>query len=308
MRILYLIGNGFDLNLGMNTRYIDFYNYYQTVKARSNVVIELKERISADLKNWSDLEIAFGQHTQYIKTTEDFDVLYADLEDNLADYLHKQVNKFDFSKIDTEKFYKDLIYPESHLTQADKLKINEIRKNKSSNANIIDIVTFNYTESIESILGEQQSDILLKSNSNNPTKLTGVEHIHGYLDNRMVLGVNDISQISNMDFHSNQDVLETLIKIDCNKTSKHNIDLKCKSLIKAADLICIFGCSLGATDNFWWNLIGDQFKRQAALIIYEKGEKIPARRSQLIGRREREIKDYFIAKTNLDDNEKENAN
>jgi hypothetical protein len=28
MNILFLIGNGFDLNLGMKTRYVDFYNYY----------------------------------------------------------------------------------------------------------------------------------------------------------------------------------------------------------------------------------------------------------------------------------------
>ena len=28
MNITYLIGNGFDLNLGLRTRYTDFYDYY----------------------------------------------------------------------------------------------------------------------------------------------------------------------------------------------------------------------------------------------------------------------------------------
>ena len=28
MEIAYLIGNGFDLNLGLKTRYDDFYDYY----------------------------------------------------------------------------------------------------------------------------------------------------------------------------------------------------------------------------------------------------------------------------------------
>ena len=28
MNIVYLIGNGFDINLGLNTRYCDFYKYY----------------------------------------------------------------------------------------------------------------------------------------------------------------------------------------------------------------------------------------------------------------------------------------
>lgn len=308
MRILYFIGNGFDINLGMKTRYIDFYKYYQEIESKSNVIIKLKKNISANLKNWSDLEFALGKYTEKIESTTEFDEIYEDLEDNLAEYLQEQENKFSYSKINKEDFLGDLMSPEDHLPLASKIKINEIRKSKTNSQNVIDLITFNYTNSIEHILGEEKSNLHLADRNNNRTKFTGIEHIHGFINERMVMGVNDLSQVANTKFHSNQDILETLVKNDCNKVLKHNIDNKCKRLISAANLICIFGCSIGDTDKLWWELIGNQLKQQASIIIFEKGEKIPARRMHLIGRRERKIRDYFLSKTNLTKEEKEKVN
>ena len=304
MRILYFIGNGFDINLGMKTRYSDFYKYYQTIDSESDVVNKLKENISGKFKNWSDLEIALGKYTNKIMSVDEFDEIYEDLEDNLADHLQKEENKFDFSQTNEEKFLNDLMHPESHLQPADQLKINDIRI-KTSNSHVINLITFNYTKSIEHILKEKHSNITLADKSGNKIKLTSVEHIHGYINDRMVMGVNDVSQISNTEFHSNQDILETLVKNDCNKVLKHNIDDKCKKLLAATNLICIFGCSLGDTDKLWWELIGDKLKSQSSLIIFEKGEEIIPRRRHLNGRKERIIKEKFLSKTNLTKEEKD---
>lgn len=305
MRILYFIGNGFDINLGMKTRYSDFYKYYQTIETENDVVKKLKKNISGDYKNWSDLEFALGKYTNKIESIDEFDQVYEDVEDNLADYLKLQESKFDFSQTDEEILLNDLIYPESHLPPADKIKINESR-NKTSSSHVINLVTFNYTKSIESILKENYTNITLGDKSGNKIKFTGVEHIHGYIDDRMVMGVNDITQIAKTEFHSNQDVLETLVKSDCNKILKHNIDDRCKKLIASANLICIFGCSIGDTDKLWWELIGNQLKRQSLLIIFEKGEDIIPRRRHLSGRKERKIKEMFLSKTNLNEDEKVN--
>ncbi|MBK7465948.1 MAG: hypothetical protein IPJ43_03540 [Saprospiraceae bacterium] len=38
MEILYIIGNGFDINLGMKTRYSDFYTYYKTTNSKSEAI------------------------------------------------------------------------------------------------------------------------------------------------------------------------------------------------------------------------------------------------------------------------------
>ena len=42
MQILYIIGNGFDLNLGLKTNYNHFYEYYNTVKSDNEIVKKLK--------------------------------------------------------------------------------------------------------------------------------------------------------------------------------------------------------------------------------------------------------------------------
>ncbi|MEB2787271.1 AbiH family protein [Algoriphagus persicinus] len=74
MNILFLIGNGFDLNLGMNTRYADFYEYYNKyIKSSSPKVLTLKNEISENLQNWSDLELALGQYSSNWGSLDDFD-------------------------------------------------------------------------------------------------------------------------------------------------------------------------------------------------------------------------------------------
>ncbi len=41
MKVIYIIGNGFDINLGMKTKYSDFYTYYQTINSKSILIKNL---------------------------------------------------------------------------------------------------------------------------------------------------------------------------------------------------------------------------------------------------------------------------
>ena len=310
MNILFLIGNGFDINLGMKTKYADFYKYYASIKSTSSLILNLKKEIENDVENWSDLELAFGKHKKNLKSTEEFDEAFEDIEDNLADYLGGIENKFDISKIDTKKLYPYLVFPENSLPQADR---NELLRFKNKWANKqwnISIITFNYTKTLENLLNYDGKHVQINSHLsdvNQPILIQRIEHIHGFIDDRMVLGVNDVSQISNNDFHNNQEVLESLVKQDCNKAQKHTIDDRCKGLVSNANLICIFGSSIGDTDKMWWENVGEQLKKDCKLIIFEKGEIISKRRPQKRLIVERKIKKLFLGKTNLNDKEKEEA-
>ena len=62
MNILFLIGNGFDLNLGMKTNYNDFYKYYASKQSSSDLIQKLKKEIDGNIENWSDLELALGKY------------------------------------------------------------------------------------------------------------------------------------------------------------------------------------------------------------------------------------------------------
>ena len=66
MNITFLIGNGFDLNLNLNTRYSDFYKYYM----EHNPNDLLSKSIEKDYEMWSDLEIGLGKFLQSIDETQ----------------------------------------------------------------------------------------------------------------------------------------------------------------------------------------------------------------------------------------------
>lgn len=310
MNILFIIGNGFDLNLGMKTRYSDFYKYYASRKSTSNLIQNLKNEIDGDIENWSDLELALGRYTKNLSSSAEFDEVYEDIQDNLADYLEDVESNFDFNHIDGKKLYNYFVFPENSLPPSDNNKLKTF-KNKWKNYQWnINLITFNYTQTLERLMGYSGNPIQINGfvkHINHPVFLQRIEHVHGYVNKRMVMGVNDISQISNTDFHNNQDVLETLVKNDCNQAQKHTIDNWCKSQISHANLICIFGSSIGDTDNLWWKLIGEQLKRDCKLIIFERGELIPPRRPQKGKIAERRKKKYFLEKTKLNEKEIEIA-
>jgi hypothetical protein len=305
MNILFILGNGFDINLGMATRYSDFYKYYISQSSKSDIIAQLKNSITANLKNWSDLELALGEYTENISSLNDFDEIFDDIGDNLSEYLQHQEDSFDYDKIDLKKVFSHLSNPESFLLKADEESVKEFRDNWSNYQWNTSIFTFNYTCIIEKLLGDGQLNLLIGTHKQAPIILNKIEHIHGYLNNRMIIGVNDISQVKNVEFHTKQDILEAIIKSKCNQVQKHNIDKLFKSEILSSNLICIFGSSIGDTDKIWWELVGEQLTKNCYLIIFDRCDDIPLRIIYKKGRREREVKDYFLSKTNLDENEKE---
>lgn len=304
MNILYFIGNGFDINLGMKTRYTDFYNYYKSTESKTELISQLKKEISQGIVNWSDLELAFGKYTINLNNIVEFDEVYEDIVDNLADYLTREEESFDFSTINPNKFLKNICKPESFLADQDIKELKNYKENWKNHHCSINIITLNYTTIIEKILGENILPYKIGSFYTNSIFLKDLQHIHGYTDKRTIMGVNDISQIEKEDFHENQEILEALVKTKCNRIQRHNIDTICEKIIADANLICIFGCSLGDTDKYWWQMIGQQLRKNIRIIIFSKGEEIKQRFAQKTARTQREIKNLFLDKTDLSDEEK----
>jgi hypothetical protein len=306
LKILHIIGNGFDLNLGLKTSYKDFYDYYKLVESSKSSINNLKIKISNNYKNWSDLELALGQYTEEFKTVDDFDEVFEDILEQLGQYLSKEENKLDIKEINKDKFYENLVKPEVFLPVRDINKIRTYKSNYASNTWVVDIVTFNYTRIIEKIIGQNKNiKIGHHITGNLAVTLRGIEHIHGYVDDRMVLGVNDTSQLKNKEFHQNVDVLEAIVKEQCNLAYGHTIENHFKAKINQADLICIFGASLGDTDNMWWELIGNKIReRHIPIIIFTKGEEVISPRiGYKNNRTKRKMRDYFLKKTKLNKEE-----
>ena len=307
MNILFLIGNGFDINLGLKTKYSDFYKYYQTTESINETIENLKKNISEKHENWSDLELAIGNYCKNLKDINDLDIVIEDLGEKLSIYLQQQETNFSFDKIDKDKLVRSLAFPEKSLLPVDRNEIFEFKNKWHTSPWNVNIISFNYTNSIEKILDENYENRQLGNHHGKAIDLKKVYHVHGLMENRMILGVNDTSQINNPSFHKDIDILETIIKPESNKAVKDNIDTLCKTEISKANLICIFGSSLGKTDNMWWELIANRLLtvNTKLLIFRRSSSKVSSRISQKNQRDVRKRLNEFLVNSNLSDENKE---
>lgn len=313
MNIVFIVGNGFDLNLGLKTSYRDFYKFYIKQESSSKEVIDkLKEEIQNDIqsgkKKWSDLELSLGRYTSSLTSPDHVKTIIFDIVDKLCIYLEEEQNKIDYSQLNRSIFINDLLNPEKYLSQRDKDEI-KVWKRKWNNTQKINlhILTFNYTKTIEKILGEQRSNVAIRSQGNKTTILKGIEHIHGFIDERTVLGVNDVEQIENEEFRQRQEVIEVIVKPKHNQELGHTKDDYCVQQINNANLICVFGSSIGETDKKWWKQIGSKVGNLCRLIIFQRASTIDPRNQIQVAPIRRNIKDQFLSMTNLSETEKENA-
>lgn len=84
MNIVYLIGNGFDRNLGLKTSYQDFYQYYQQQPSSTEDILKIKQLMKNEPSEfWSDLELALGRITTEFDDAIRFVKALQDISDNL---------------------------------------------------------------------------------------------------------------------------------------------------------------------------------------------------------------------------------
>lgn len=287
MNVLYILGNGFDKAQGMKTSYPEFYQYLMKKSdGGSPLLQQLKKDINADKLLWSDMEEAFGQFTAKVETSTDLEDLYFELSDNLQTYLEAEEKAFNPSEKLKSKFIGDLVNPSRYMGETDRVEYNTFIK-KVGAGHDISVMTLNYTDTLEKLLS-LGSVTNRKIDSNNYFRQ--VIHVHGRLEDSIIIGVDNESQIANEQFRKNEDVTDLLIKINSNVAMKYTRHRTCENLISNAHLIILYGVSLGKTDAHWWKLIGEQFKKRNNLCVvqylYRPNEILPTRK-QLLGRIER---------------------
>lgn len=303
MNIVHIIGNGFDLNLDLKTSYRHFYEYYKNQESKNENIKLLKKEIVSDSENWSDLELALGKFTSKITTVEEFEIIRQDIILNLSNYLKSIEKSFELKSVNAHKLAVYLSSPHSELRNGDKAIFQEILNSLKHEVAHIEIISFNYTTILDNLIKNFTDKTMSFANATNKhSVIRKVKHIHGYLEERMIIGVNDNSQVSNENFIKDIDFNEAFVKTEYNKASSHLVDNECINLINKANIICVFGSSLGLTDKFWWELICDRIlKENCKLIIYHRSSKIESNlHHNLFAKEIRTIKDKFTSlKPNL---------
>ncbi len=275
MNFLYLIGNGFDVNLKIRTDYQSFYNYYLAQNSTENVVKLVKEDMKKNrYAQWSDLELGLGKFTSQLKDINELRTVYYDINILLKSYLTEIYNKriAELDKQDlTTSLINYLIHPDKVFNARAKKSIKNFFITYANSNDVIDIITFNYTYTIEHLLKLKptpSSLVLGKNIKSLPIKFGNINHIHGKLsDNDLILGVNDVSQIANEDFRSMEMASFLMVKPSITEERGDLLDDNCERLITYANLIALFGLSIGETDNKWWDIISRRMRSEVHCIV-----------------------------------------
>ena len=310
MNITFFVGNGFDLRLGLNTRYSDFYDYFKSNSSSENIILKWMQDKDP---LWSDLELSLGKHLNNLSLSE-LERFYKDrleMEDHLYNYLEKEEKRFEIDgKEDqvSKEFIRSIIGFQDGLNLADKRLVSRILKTYSNHDYSYCFVDFNYTNCLDQIV-----DVAKKNNPVNAHKFSAstlnenidtIHHVHGTLDNGMILGVNDSSQINNEELCNEPGFLNVFVKEKMNKgIGELNVE-KAEEILGKSIIVAIYGMSIGDTDKYWWEAIGDWLMKSPdhLLVIYHYGNEtaLKRRNPQRIINTTNKIKRDFLSKTRID--------
>ena len=300
MVITYLIGNGFDINLGLNTRYSDFIEKYRvTNDSDEECVSRLKESINNywlhkdgegfDDINWSDTEIAFGQFTKDFKGVKGGDLQIANCHQNLCEELSRHLmneeKRVDLKTICEQDDFLQTIwnsmleFPKG-LRQDDKSRIVRATADMPGGFDIR-IVSFNYTRILEPIVKTINEKRLLGTrtykNTSYNNSLGPIIHVHGTVEHGMVFGVNDDSQLENSVFLAEEpERKRVMIKPQFNEDMGESTDSNVKKLLAESNIIYIYGMSIGETDKRWWEEIVRLMSINPNIILIVHSIEVPA--------------------------------
>lgn len=302
MNILYIIGNGFDLAQGMKTKYEHFYPYYLKCKSPNKAVELLKKEITENIGDWSDMEIALGKFTKRVGSEDEFIEMYFDLSDRLAEYLKQESEKAKLSK--QGRVVDDLFEPFRYLEPLDQRLYRNYCNKFLGNGNRVvaevNVVTLNYTDSIERLVGSQHLwNVSMESGT---FSLRSICHLHGVLGDTILVGVNDEQQIANTGFQQNQAVRDCLVKPEAIAAMRSDKSILCHGFIDKADIIILYGVSLGATDTNLWNAVVERLASNVhpMLVYFHHSLKIiPQNKKQLLGRKEAEVRELLYQRLGL---------
>ncbi|MDE7193392.1 MAG: bacteriophage abortive infection AbiH family protein, partial [Oscillospiraceae bacterium] len=165
MNITFMIGNGFDVNLGLKTKFTDFYDTYfkseldrevpKSVKNFIQLVLKDKDKFG-NLDKWSDFEKAFAENME--GSVDDVGEILEDFTIQFAEYLRKEDEKCDYSNENVLKQFEDFLFLSYNLVEnLDKQKISSFyaqraRYSNNNPINDVNFINFNYTSTLNTLV------------------------------------------------------------------------------------------------------------------------------------------------------------
>lgn len=286
MNITFLIGNGFDVGLGMKSRFKDFFPIYlKESQNKEQRIKQLSDNITESYDTWADFEKKLGEYTLKFtpETQQDFIDQVKDFEIGFIAYLKEQESKLSFEQSDkiahimTEALTK--FYSPDNLAIESSSAVARVYNQLREESHFYNFVNFNYTSLLSKALQTIPQNIVCKrklnENAEKVDKIGKIVHVHGYCDKLPITGVNDASQIANKELAKDTRFARYIIKPSINQFLRQGYDRDATNVIKSSTIICVYGMSLGATDRKWWDLLMQWLSANSnrQLILFEYDDK-----------------------------------
>ena len=283
-QITMLVGNGFDINIGLKTKYTQFEEFLlqkskkkQSVYAQYSDLLEFMEEDPSEI--WSDAEIAFGKFPAMITDSGHLADIYFDsisfFKEELSEYMKRIDNE-------AKKILRDnraTVVCNNFKIKNYYTELTEVQKEKLSNflepdKVVFNFINFNYTKTLEYFLDFQSEVSIFRHRPGQPVRYPmygKLMHVHGYYDRNMVFGLNDDSQVEQGEvLKQNRPIYyDELIKEEANIVFEERTEEKAVNLLNTSDVLILFGLSIGDSDKRWWVRIGDWMReRKGKRIVF----------------------------------------
>lgn len=290
MKAVYLIGNGFDINCGLNTKAQHIVADYRSSLVKDLAELQgnadsghaaaglsaLLEEISSDPRTWADFEMSLGRFTAVCEGSpaalEMFRRAFAHFREFLVGQLQHEedlIQKAEIPLNTLKLFYsKTLDFMRGGMRPAQRTVVDQFLQQNARENWTINFIDFNYTTLIDRLVNEMcASDISQRAivgGNSYGRSITSPVHIHGTLsdDHGILVGVDRLDQIEGISIRESDELSLALTKPLLNHACMDERDLAAMNLIREADIICVYGMSLGESDLTWWEEIGNWLCRK----------------------------------------------
>lgn len=318
MNITFLIGNGFDLNLGLNTTYSDFVYEYKSTDSSNQNIENFKKHIDEHEELWSNAELELGQYTNEFNKGEanKLSECHSDFCQHLVNYLKREEDRVDF-----EEHTSEIISAISKIEEIadcfnsqEKKTIENVFTKYIGENRYFKFVNFNYTTTLDKCIDIAcNNPETLKSHTYGTKykhQITDNIHVHGTLDKEMVFAVNDETQIAKLDVFDceyGEIYKNSFIKKKANDSYGENTDSIAYNIINSSTIIYVYGMSIGDTDKMWWDRVCNWLSSSTDRHLIVHKFKMPPKGLLQIEYKidEEKYKDLILSKSKLNDKNKE---
>lgn len=275
----FLIGNGFDVNLGLKTQYKDFYPTYfekNEILPDDSCIKKFCKQIKEEYENWSDFEWAFGQNAK--GNHQEIGQIILNFNDIFAEYLQTQCEQCEYKVSAIGPEMKKFIFePYSFLERREAQELKNFYQNRAAETQTFNFVSFNYTDTIEKVLSPEVKKYFPSGanikNVRYDNVLNTVLHLHGSMaEGYIIIGIDSLKQFNYPEMQSNIKLERHCVKSVINSQNGYqDKEEKYARLIQSSNVVCVYGIAFGETDRSRWNVINEWLKKnkQNKLLIFK---------------------------------------